>query len=60
MQFNLQPRVRLAVYVVNGLGSIVVTYLSTKGKIGDPEVVAWTAYTVFSSSLAALNVDRSK
>lgn len=56
MRINLPPKVRFAIYVFNGLGTILVSYLFTKHYIGDPEVAAWGAFNVFTSGMAALNV----
>lgn len=56
MRINLPSKVRFAIYVFNGVGSIVVAYLVAKNYIGDPEAVAWTALSAFTSTMAALNV----
>lgn len=56
MRLNLPSKVRFAIYVFNGIGSIAVVYLTAKGLIGDPEVAAWTALSAFTSTMAALNV----
>lgn len=59
MNINLPSRVRFAIYIFNGLGSIVVVYLAAKGIIGDAETVAFGAFNVFTSGLAALNVEKT-
>lgn len=57
MNINLPPKLRLAIYITNGIGSIIVIYLATKGIVGDPETVAWASYSLFTSGLAGYNVD---
>lgn len=57
MEINLPPKVRLAVYIFVGIGGIVVTYLSTRGAIGQAEMTAWSAFSVFVGGLAAINTD---
>jgi hypothetical protein len=57
MNINLPAKARFAVYAFLGIGSIVVTYLSAVGVIGQAEVTAWTALATFGSGLAALNVN---
>lgn len=56
MRINLPSRLRFAIYVFNGVGSIIVVYLNAKGLIGAAEVTAWTALSAFTSTMAALNV----
>lgn len=58
MNINLPPKVRFAVYVFNGLVSILVVYLATKGIIGDAETVAWGGFNLFTSALAGYNVSK--
>lgn len=60
MRVNLPPKVRFAIYVFNGVGSIGVMYLVAKNLIGDAEVGAWTALSAFTSTMAALNVSTPK
>ena len=60
MTLNLPSKVRLGVYVFFGVGSIAITYLRAANIVGDNEVTAWVALTVFGNGLAALNVDTSK
>lgn len=56
MQFNIPTKVRLAIYIANGLLAILGAYLLDKGMIGQPELNLLAALTVFSSGLASLNV----
>lgn len=58
MEFNFSPRVRKAIYISNGLISIVAAYLNAKGIIGTPEMIAINAYSVFTSTLATVNVGK--
>lgn len=60
MRVNLPPKVRFAIYVVNGVGSVMVAYLVAKDFIGDAEVGAWTALSAFTSTMAALNVSNNQ
>lgn len=56
MQVNLPPKVRLGIYVVFGIGAIIVTYLLNKGQIGTDEVQLFTGISTFVYALAAINV----
>lgn len=57
---NPSPRIRLIIYIVSGVGTIISAYLRAKGLIGDAEQVAWAAFVVFANGLSAANVDTSK
>jgi hypothetical protein len=57
MTFNLPPKVRFGIYVVFGVGSLVVTYLVNKGRIGVDEVQLFTGLSAFAYGLAAINVN---
>lgn len=57
-KFNLPPKVRLGTYVVTGVGSLLMGYLSVKHYIGDPEVALWAGLSAFANGLAALNVKK--
>jgi hypothetical protein len=59
MTINLSPRIREALYVFTGIGSIAVTYLGATETISAPEMAAWSAFTVFVASLAGFNVQKS-
>lgn len=52
---NLPTNVRFAIYVFLGLGGIVMTYLSATGVVGQNEMTAWSAFSVFVGGLAAVN-----
>lgn len=58
MRFNLPSQLRFAIYLFNGIGSIVVVYLLTKGTVGEAELTAWTALSAFTSTMAGLNVSQ--
>ena len=60
MRINLPDKIRFAIYLFNGVGSIVVVYLLTKGSIGEAELTAWTALSAFTSTMAGLNVPQAK
>ena len=53
---QLPPKVRLAIYLVSGLGSAVVAYLVAKNYIGDAEVTLWAAVVAVVNGLSAANV----
>lgn len=57
MEINLPPKVRFAIYVFVSVGGILVTYLSTVGVLGQAEMTAWSAFSVFVGGLAAINTD---
>lgn len=56
MTVNLPPRVRVALYILTGLGTPLVAYLAAKGIIEDLEVVLWSAEVTVVSGMAAFNV----
>ena len=60
MQLNLPPKVRYGIYIFVSVGGIVVTYLSSVGVVGQPELTAWSAFSVFVGGLAAVNTDTDK
>lgn len=53
---TLPPRVRLAIYLVSGVGSAVVAYLVARGFAGDAEVALWAALVAVVNGLSAANV----
>lgn len=56
MRVNL-PRVwRVAIYVVNILGTPVFMYARSKGWVGDLELNLWAAEVAAAFTLAGLNV----
>lgn len=57
MNVNLPAKVRLALYIFFGIGSLVVTYLSVKTIIGVDEVSLWTGISAFVFALAGINVN---
>lgn len=56
MQFNPPAKVRVALYVLSALGSVVVSYLSVKHFIGDAEVALWGGLVAVVNTMAGLNV----
>lgn len=57
---KLSAKIRFAIYVFFGVGSILVTYLSSIAVIGRPEVEAWVALTAFGNGLAAINTTKKE
>ena len=60
MTVNLPVKVRYTLYIVLGVGSIVMAYLSTVHAIGQAELTAWSALSAFVGGLAALNTDTAE
>lgn len=56
----IPPHVRLGIYVVYGVGSLVVTYLVARGTWGGDELALWTGIGSLLGLTAASNVDRTK
>lgn len=56
MNLNLPEQVRGILYVICGLGSVVVTYLAATKIIGVEEVAAWTGFCAFIAALARFNL----
>lgn len=50
--------VRLAVYLVTGLGTPIVMYALAKGWIGELEATLWGAEVAFAMTVAGLNATR--
>lgn len=55
MKVNLPTKVRFGIYVLTGLGDIVVAYLVATGFLGANETAAWVSLSAFVKGLAALN-----
>lgn len=55
MRVNLPTNVRFAIYVITGLGQILLTYLTAKELIGTDEIALWTALSAFVTAMAAVN-----
>lgn len=53
---TIQPKVRFAIYILSGIGSLVMAYLYTKGVISDPEMVLWSGLSALVNGLSAYNV----
>ena len=60
MDVNIPEKWRGVLYVVTGIGSIVVTYLAASGIIGGNETAAWTGFCAFVAALARFNLGSPK
>lgn len=60
MTVNLSPKVRLAVYIIGSVGSLVAGYLFVKGYIGREEVGLWGGFVALAFGLAGLNTPAAK
>ena len=49
------PKVRVALYYVYGVGSLVATYLAAKGTVGADEMALWAGLGVLFGLTAAVN-----
>lgn len=56
MKFELNPKIRFAIYVIFGLGQFVAAYLATKNHIGEAELKLFSQISGFGFGLAAINV----
>ena len=56
MTVNLPPRVRLAIFMLNLLGTPVIVYALAKGWIGELELTLWGGEVAAAFALAGLNV----
>lgn len=56
MTITIPQRLRLALYVLNVLGTPVVVYALAKGWIGELELTLWGAEVAAAMTLAGLNV----
>lgn len=57
MRTNIPPKVRFAVYLITGIGSVAVSYMVAKNMIGDAELTAWTALVGLVNGMAASNTN---
>lgn len=60
MQLNLPPAVRVGIYLVTAVGSLVVAYLSNTKVLGPNEVELWVQLSALVNGLAAVNVNLNK
>jgi len=60
MNLNPPSRVRAVLYAVTAIGTPLVVYLLSKGKIGEAEVVLWSAEVTVVSLLAGFNVMKGR
>jgi uncharacterized membrane protein YphA (DoxX/SURF4 family) len=57
---NLSPGLRLALYIVSALGSLVAAYLFAKGLVGEAETALWAGVVALINAVAAANVNNSQ
>ena len=55
MTVNLSPLVRLVIYIIGSVGTLVAGYLFVKGVIGREEVGLWGGFVALAFGLAGLN-----
>lgn len=60
MQLTVNPKLRVALYVLTAVGTPLMAYLKLKGIMGDLEVMLWSAEVTVAGSLAAFNVNLAK
>lgn len=60
MKLNPSNKVRLAIYIVFGIGNLVCAYLLKKNHIGVDEVALYNALGAFIYGLAGINVSEKK
>lgn len=56
MTINIPEKVRGALYIFTGVGSLVVTYLGATEAIGAPEMALWTGFSAFIATMAQFNL----
>lgn len=56
---KIPPTARLVLYVLYALGSLVMTYLAAKGKVGADEVAFWAGLGAVFGVTASSNVTPS-
>lgn len=56
---NPSPQVRFVVYLVTGLASVLISYLSATAKISPDAVTAFSAAVALVAGLAGYNVKKS-
>ncbi len=56
MNLNPPPKVRVAIYILFGLGNLISVYLLKKNHIGTDEVALYNAIGTFVYGLASINV----
>lgn len=58
MKFNLNPKIRFALYVITGVASIYLTYLADIAAFSEPAMRAFGTLVTFISGLAAINIEQ--
>lgn len=53
-------RLRLIIYIIFSIGSLVMTYLGAKHMIGMDEIVLWTGVAALIGGLAGVNINPPK
>jgi len=56
MSINLPYKVRAIIYILSGITSPLVVYLSINGSISEAEVALYASIMTFVTGLAAVNV----
>lgn len=59
MNINVPSQVRLALYVVFGIGNLVSVYLLKKNSIDVDQVALYNGISAFVFALAGINVDKT-
>lgn len=62
MTVSLPYKIRIAIYVVASIGSLLIAYLNVKHYVGDAEMALWNGLAGLTTAMAASNVspDSSK
>lgn len=60
MHVDIPRNIRLTLYIVTSIGSMLVTYLAAKGIIGGDEIAFWTGFTAFIAAMASININPPK
>lgn len=54
------PKVRLAIYIVSGVGDLIMAYAVSKGFVGVDEVALYSGLSALVKGLAAINVNTAQ
>ena len=56
MDVAIPRSVRLVLYLVTSIGSLLVTYLAARGLVGPDEIGLWTGFTALIAAMAGFNI----
>lgn len=56
MSVKIPRNVRLALYIITSVGSLLVTYFAAKGDLGPDEIALWTGFTALIAAMAGINI----